>query len=310
MTGRIVFGLILSCAGVAAAQNVVSVPEANTNISLTTSQGGGASPTDYSVQSGLQGVDVQSRVSGVNVNANAMASGGSSGSQGGGGGRSGSRGAMGGSSTGFSTSRTGKSSQSPSSLSSHGGNASRGSKALSAASALSSATPAMKASGLNAFAAQSLAAGSGRQAILSRKAEESEMSGLGSGMISSGTYIADFSDSTRGTGVISPPDMSNDLLFSFEPGVDYGFPDLANHQFLKPTIHVRGAKSSRGTRGQEDLYTRIERRLQEYKEAEIPKNGLKKEKKSTHFGGSSNPFAKKPTEGDKLNKTLGSSLTF
>ena len=106
--------------------------------------------------------------------------------------------------------------------------------------------------------------------------------------------VGDFPDSTENTAVISPPDPANHPLFSFEPSSDHQFPDLANHQFLQPTFHIGGERSSRGgSQNKEDLYSRIEHRLSDYRGAEVPNNGLKPEKRS-HPSSFGNPFAEKP----------------
>lgn len=67
---------------------------------------------------------------------------------------------------------------------------------------------------------------------------------------------------------------------AFEPSVVGEFPDLSKRPFLKPTLHV-GMQSS-SSEQKEDLYRRIERRLEAYQKAESKSvsNGLKADKLS------------------------------
>lgn len=123
---------------------------------------------------------------------------------------------------------------------------------------------------------------------------EDSSSGSGPGA-EGGTYSTDFPDSTKDTAVVSPPDSANNALFVFEPHVSEGFPDLADYQFLRPTLHVGGGKSSGGDQQKEDLYRRINRRLNAYRQAEVPGKSLKGDHPQ-------NPFAKPASSADKLNK--------
>lgn len=102
------------------------------------------------------------------------------------------------------------------------------------------------------------------------------------------TYTSDFPDSTQNTAVLSPAVNSDSPIAEFNPQVAAHFPDLSTYQFLKPTLTVRGGKSS--ARQEEDLYKRIERRLNDYREAEMPAKGMKPSgmKQSNPFP---NPFA-------------------
>jgi hypothetical protein len=96
--------------------------------------------------------------------------------------------------------------------------------------------------------------------------------------LGNGQYADDFPDSTKNTGVISPPDLGNESPFVFETEVASGFPDLSQREFLKPSYHV-GLKSSSSKT--EDLYERIERRLAEYRtemKNQQLNNGLKEDK--------------------------------
>ena len=192
---------------------------------------------------------------------------------------------------------------------------------------------------LHTFAGTSLNAGASKQSALGNEAMELGLTGkklesslasakipgglasarssgkeaLAGGESSSagGAFAADFPDSTENTAVISPPDPANHPLFSFEPSSDHQFPDLANHQFLQPTFHIGGERSSRGgSQNKEDLYSRIEHRLSDYRGAEVPNNGLKPEKRS-HASSFGNPFAERPaTAGDELIKPPDPGLSF
>ena len=130
--------------------------------------------------------------------------------------------------------------------------------------------------------AQGLLAQSGNE-------EESEAPSIGKTSSGAGTYSSDFPDSTKNTGVISPPDASTTSVFTFGASVSHEFPDLTEYEFLRPTLHVGGG--SGGEQKKEDLYRRIERRLQEYREADTLKNGLETGKHP-----SENPFARKPLD--------------
>ncbi len=134
----------------------------------------------------------------------------------------------------------------------------------------------------------------GGHATSSSNSEDSTTSGVTGGQSGGGgsSYTTDFPDSTKGTAMLSPPDLADNPPLTFTPTVNHSFPDLADHEFLKPTLRVSGRYSSR-KKNNEDLYSRIEDRIRAYQEAAAPKNGLEKTKKSTsyHF---ENPFAEKP----------------
>jgi hypothetical protein len=121
--------------------------------------------------------------------------------------------------------------------------------------------------------------------------------------IGGGQYTTDFPDSTKNTGMVSPPDLGNVSPFVFSTEIASGFPDLSQREFLRPTYRV-GLESSRAQQT-EDLYERIERRLKEYQEAanngKTAKNGLK----ADHAGSSGlkNPYEKRSL-GDR-SRSLG-----
>ncbi len=112
----------------------------------------------------------------------------------------------------------------------------------------------------------------------SPEGDDSEAEGQAADGANATKYSDDFPDSTKGTAVVSPPDLADSPLFAFKPSVGGEFPDLAQREFLIPTLHV-GSQAGQ-TQQKEDLYQRIERRLQEYRTAENQKetsnNGLKK----------------------------------
>ena len=117
--------------------------------------------------------------------------------------------------------------------------------------------------------------GPGTSANEEEKGAELGVPGAGGG----GSYIKDFADSTKSTAVISPPDPGNAPVFTFSPTVGGEFPDLADYEFLRPTLHVRSQAS--GMEQKEDLYQRIEHRLAGYRQqtTKAPiSNGLEKDK--------------------------------
>jgi hypothetical protein len=66
------------------------------------------------------------------------------------------------------------------------------------------------------------------------------------------TYSAGFQDSTRGTALISPPDMGTASPLDWSPiGVDSEFPDMLQAQFLQPTLQVAEKTQTRKTQKQE-----------------------------------------------------------
>lgn len=63
-------------------------------------------------------------------------------------------------------------------------------------------------------------------------------------------YTANFPDSTRGTAMVSPPELDAASPLGWTPELSFGFPDFTSRQFLSPTIHVHGRRTlkSRGER--------------------------------------------------------------
>ena len=328
--GRTILSLILSCAGIACAQNSGPASASAGSASMSSAVGS-AGAADYSASSSLSDVGVSASVS--NVGVNAVASGVlANAAPGGRGGREssasiGNSGFSGKSSTGWGqSSSTSTAAVTPS--------ASTGHTSLSAlqgaASSGAGTAKQLRQAGLRMAASQHAMAAHGPKGnelepSLSAKISpgkgavqssggEATSAGGGSGS-GNGRFSTDFPDSTRNTAAVNPSGFGNDNLFVFEPSLKEGFPDLAEYEFLKPTLHVSGARSFRGTQQQEDLYRRINRRLNEYKQAEVPKNGLKKEKRSQSpmGGGLGNPFGSRTSTTsaeEKLNKRLNPGPSF
>jgi hypothetical protein len=59
-------------------------------------------------------------------------------------------------------------------------------------------------------------------------------------------YVDDFKDSTKGTALISPPDPGTKSPLTWSPDFSFGFVDLSEQDFLKPSIHVEGISVSNG----------------------------------------------------------------
>lgn len=59
-------------------------------------------------------------------------------------------------------------------------------------------------------------------------------------------YSEGFADSTKGTALISPPDVGTASPLDWTPGLNFEFPDFAQTSFLNPTLHTsvprRGAR--------------------------------------------------------------------
>ncbi len=52
------------------------------------------------------------------------------------------------------------------------------------------------------------------------------------------SYTTDFPDSTRGTALISPPDLGTQSPLEWSPELDFSFPDFSQETFLNPSLHV------------------------------------------------------------------------
>jgi len=319
---RIALGSVLTCAGIASGQNgSASLPGGAASTSSAAGSGGFGA-VNYSVSGSLPDVSAGSSVQNVVVNATPLAvlTSDLSGSKGGG--RSaasyGSASRMGMSLNGGNPS---------SSTSASGSSRSAASRSTSMntlhASASLSASGASRSlhSGRNIAAMESSLTGHALESSLAEaglstaqeKAQSNQddaaSSGSGSGSGSrGGRYTSDFPDSTRNTAVISPPSIGNNDPFPFDPSLSDEFPDLADYQFLRPTLHV-GPGAARGRQQKEDLYRQIQRRLTEYREAETPKKSFTTEKSRTPsaFG---NPFGSKPSAEDKLNQLSNPGSSF
>jgi hypothetical protein len=123
----------------------------------------------------------------------------------------------------------------------------------------------------------------------------------------SGGYTTDFPDSTKGTAVISPPDSASIPMFHFEPTIASDWPDLADREFLIPSLHVGGPSSEAREKLSQNLYERIEQRLREY-EGNPEKKGLHGEKNGL---APTNPFSQERELSNGLEKKpTTSGLTF
>ena len=127
--------------------------------------------------------------------------------------------------------------------------------------------------------------------------ERSQLHSANTDKSGAGSYTTDFPDSTRGTAVLSPPDHA-DQLFAFEPMLSTGFPDLADREFLVPSLRVEGPSS--GLENKLDVYQRIEQRLRNDRN-ELQKKGMQQGK---HGSGSAskNPFSSESNEKNRLEK--------
>jgi hypothetical protein len=68
-----------------------------------------------------------------------------------------------------------------------------------------------------------------------------------------GRYSVDFPDSTRGTALVSPPDLGTLSPLESTPGLRFDLPDFSITQFLSPSLQVgkRSANRGRGLRAGE-----------------------------------------------------------
>ena len=78
------------------------------------------------------------------------------------------------------------------------------------------------------------------------------------------SYSSAFPDSTKSTALLSPPEAADQTVLTFSPSMNFGFPDLAERQFLDPSFRDTEGSSGQGT---QDTFKRIERRLQEWSDA-------------------------------------------
>ena len=126
----------------------------------------------------------------------------------------------------------------------------------------------------------------------SKNREQSQSSEMNTRSGGVEVYSMDFPDSTKNTALLSPPDPAGTPLFSFDPTMNTEFPDLAEREFLVPTLHV-GALSS-GSPKKLDLYQRIQERLERYQaESETKRKGMQQGSSGARRA-SENPFSKNP----------------
>ncbi len=317
---RIALSLIFSFAGIASSQNTSVLPPSGAGSMSSSTGSGGFGAVDYSSSASLPVVSTNSSVADAGVNATPsaltasdLAGGGSSAHQSpphlgpalSGGNQSPSNSATSAWRSGSSRGGSLNSLRAATSASSNGSGARQSSHSGQGVAAMESGLTGYK-SGSSANGAKVSSAQA--KAGLSEEKEARSSSGSAAG---SGAYANGFPDSTKNIAVINPPDLGSDSLFVFSPAISEGFPDLANYQFLQPTFHVSGGGASQGGgRQKQDLYRRIERRLKEYREAETPKNnGLKTEKRSKSSD-LDNPFGRKTSAEDKLNKLSNPDSSF
>jgi hypothetical protein len=143
--------------------------------------------------------------------------------------------------------------------------------------------------------------------------EESDNSLPGGGGSSAAAYTPDFPDSTRGTALLSPLDQPDSILSGFDPSVSYEFPDMANEQFLRFSLHV-GSEEGGGPGNKPNLYQRIEQRLKEYRteESEYQRRKKTTSSRSGPFGERSDSFGEleKKKKTTLLDNPFGSSPNF
>ncbi len=269
---QIALSLIFSCAGIASGQNASVLPPSGAGSS---GGSGGSGAVDYSSSASLSDVNADSSVADASVSATPSAL---TASESGGGGSSAHQSTqhLGGSLSGgnqspsnsaTSASRSGSSRGAAASASSNGSGARQSSHSGQGVAAMES--------GLTGHKLESAATGaklSSAQAKARLSEEDEARSGSGSAG-GGGQYPTGFPDSTRNTAVLSPPDPANNSLFVFDPAVGGEFPDLAEREFLSPTLRVGRGSSGMGKK--QDLYQRIEQRLRNYRTEDEPKGHVK-----------------------------------
>lgn len=132
-----------------------------------------------------------------------------------------------------------------------------------------------------------LSASANAREQFSQMAEEQNGQSLqGSGRSGGGggvSYTEDFPDSTMSTAQLSPPDSAADEpVVSFNPSETYGFPDLTEKVFLKPSLHGN-EQDSGGEESAQDTLKRIQRRLKAYSD-EARQRGLMQSKSGFSSG--------------------------
>lgn len=101
---------------------------------------------------------------------------------------------------------------------------------------------------MNAFA--ELRTGRGNRSLMSRNPRSANRQSAAardsgkpvkqaSGIDEAASYSADFADSTKGTALISPPDAGTASPLDWTPGLNFGFADFQQTQFLNPTLQPR-----------------------------------------------------------------------
>lgn len=100
---------------------------------------------------------------------------------------------------------------------------------------------------LESTAAKRVAKGSrGFSAEQQTGSRRSGVSGMG------GSYSTGFPDSTKGTALVSPPELGTTSPLEWTPSLSFALPDFSARQFLSPTLHpgrrsgMRGAERAGG----------------------------------------------------------------
>jgi len=253
--------------------NTVPVPGSST-LSLSPTNTGGGAALNYSVSADDPAIAVSGSL--TNVTVDALSGGGSQNSGGGGGGSA-------------------HRSLNSNSMAAAPATSAAGPHGAASRSQLRALAKSLSASSLASIGLQhSLTANSSSAGALGSSSASAGSSGGVNGKTHPSTagagsprYTSDFPDSTENSAVLSPPANPDSPLAGFNPQITAQFPDLSTYQFLRPTLNV-AVRLSGGQ--EEDLYKRIEHRLNNYRGAEMPVKDMKPSgiKQPNPFG---NPFA-------------------
>src|SRR5579883_1524105 len=270
--------------------NTVPVPGANSVITLFPPNSGGSGAVDYSVAADDPSIAVSAAV--LNVRVDALSQGTSSG---GGGGSAGHR-ILGGTTTGTTSASASAVPQGAAAQKQL-----RVRQNLSGSSLSSMSARQLHTTGNAAARTMGAALASWNspfsQDSLNNNGKETASGGGGANPV----YTTDFPDSTRNTAILNPPVNSDSPLAGFTPRITAEFPDLSTYQFLRISLNVGAGARSGGQ--EEDLYTRIERRLEGYKAAEMPGKDMNRSTPSPTFRSGSS-LGTKTSAGKSLNGGL------
>jgi hypothetical protein len=120
-------------------------------------------------------------------------------------------------------------------------------------------------------------------------------------------YSESFPDSVEGTALLSPPDDDGSDLFVFEPRMSVGFPDFAEREFIRPTLHVSAASS--GSSQKQDIYERLEQRLHDSGKTSRTK-GMKKGNAGYGHSAKTGAFQRASGSSDGMKKSAGEKPNF